>query len=225
MPAAPALSWRRRPLWEARGAWVQASCCVGRHCAYEAYAAAQLNNCACAPCGGSAMLDGACPCCFFFAKAISSSSSTSPDALLSTSSLCCRHGARLWRATGQLPAALPALAPGKQRDVHGMRIASLLAAAAPPLRKLVSLALSSFTISYQSCSRSHYLPRACHTCKQVRVCNATPVLRLASQAPVTMSPNPAGPADAAAAEGSGSAAASAAASAQPGGTGEEQAAA
>lgn len=50
---------------------------------------------------------------------------------------------------------------------------------------------------------------------QVRVCHATPVLRLASQAPVKMSQNLAGPAAAAAAEGSGSAAASAAASAQP----------
>ncbi|PRW20994.1 hypothetical protein C2E21_8498 [Chlorella sorokiniana] len=61
---------------------------------------------------------------------------------------------------------------------------------------------------------------------QVRVCSATPVLRLATQAPVKVSPNPTEPADGAAAEGSGSAGGSAAASAQPGsGAAKERAAA
>lgn len=130
-----------------------------------------------------------------------------------------RHGAAVWCAAGQHPAALPAHSPGKL----GVREELLRGCCASSLQPLLPCSRLHFQFARPGAepppTRHSACLRSVHPLAQVHLCHATPVLRLAS---VKMSPNLAGSADAAAAEGSGSAAASAQLA---GGAAEEQQAA
>lgn len=217
MPAAPAPSWQQRPQWAAPGAWEQA----GRRRAHAA--------------GGQALLD---PAAGLSAWQPCSSASTSSLPAAATShvpwlplALSRRPGAADGSSTSRCAAPLPTRASGRFARVkaaaaahsapsrRGQQVFSATSAGCRSLGMRHSCggpALAQPTISTHASTRL-----------QVRVCNATPVLRLAAQTqPVKLSSSPAGQADGAATgEGCGSAAPSAAGSAQPAGTAEERPAA